>query len=216
MKRIIKPNEVLRTIAIEKAKPKQLPKVKVNRRGGKSKKKFSSGGLSHDYMVIDEALPGVAAASQIKQLEREYYGLRLERNKLSTQISYLVEEGATQGVLADHYQKIKNLRSAIKPYYEKIQHFKKFGSLPAVETAKLSSPSAISSLSAEDRHVKLLELKDKKRKLVDKRSKLKPKLRQSAKPAKPSKIIEWQQELDMANLEYDAVERQIKELEGKA
>lgn len=208
------PKKVLANAAARKLKKKPLPKVKVPRA---LKEPISSPGLTADYQIIDEA---ANFSSPIHSIEREYYQVRLERNKLSTEISYLVESGASQEELAEHYQKIQNLRPIIQAHYGKIQHFKKFGDLPEVETIATDITSMplpdFSKLSAEERHLNILELTAKKRKLVDKRSKLKAKLRQSAKPAKPDKILEWQQELEMANVEYDVVERQIKELEGKA
>lgn len=137
------------------------------------------------------------------QLWIEFNALKVERNKLSTEISRLVENEASKERLAEQYAKIESYRPDLIALYDKIQYVKQHGCLPAVQETTTDLPDAY-------------RLKDEKKKLVDKRCKLKRKLKESAKASKPEKILEWEQELAQADLQYIEVENQLKQLEGKA
>lgn len=138
-----------------------------------------------------------------KQLWIEFNALKVERNKLSTEISRLVENEASKERLAEQYAKIESYRPDLIALYDKIQYVKQHGCLPAIQETTTEPPDAY-------------RLKDEKKKLVDKRCKLKRKLKESAKASKPEKILEWEQELAQADLQYMEVENQLKQLEGKA
>jgi len=128
--------------------------------------------------------------------------VRMERDKLSTKISFMVEEGATPDQLKYHYNDIESYRQTLMDYYDKIEYVKRHGCLPAE--------------SDPDQEKTLFELKDQKRKLVDKRCKLQAKLTPSAKAQKSERLILWQLELEQANAEYNDVEARIKKMSGKA
>lgn len=123
--------------------------------------------------------------------------------KLSSQIAHMVERGATQQELADHYASIESYRPGRIVLYDKIQHLKQYGQLPAAP-------------EPAEENLDPYFLKDRKKKLVDKRCKLNAKLKTSAKASKPEKILEWEQELAQANIEYSEVVEKIKQVEGKA
>lgn len=115
----------------------------------------------------------------------------------------MVEGGASQDDLKDLYQKIEAFRIPLQQHYDKIAYVKQHGHLPEADTESVHEET-------------LFELKDKKRKLVDKRCKLQRKLTASAKPSKPEQVANWELELEQATAEYNDVERRIKILEGKA
>jgi hypothetical protein len=138
----------------------------------------------------------------LQKLESEYSDVRLERDKLSTRISFMVEEGATPSQLMHHYNEIESYRIPLQQYYDKIDYVKRNGHLPGE--------------SDPEQEKTLFELKDQKRKLVDKRCKLQVKLKPSAKAQKPERLIMWQLELEQANSEYEDVEVRIKKMSGKA
>lgn len=127
----------------------------------------------------------------------------LPMKKLSTQIAHMVDRGATQAELADHYEKIESYRPGRIALYEKIRYVQQYGKLPEVP-------------EPEKENLDPYYLKDRKKKLVDKRCKLRAKLRTNANPSKPAKLLEWEQELAMADMEYLAVEEKLKQIEGKA
>lgn len=137
-----------------------------------------------------------------KQLWIEFDALKVERDKLSTQIWKMVENGATQAELKAHYEQIESYRPGLIALYDKINHVKQYGALPAAP-------------EPEEENLDPYYLKDRKKKLVDKRCKLRAKLKTSATPSKPAKILEWEQELAQADLEYQEVEDKLKRVAGK-
>ncbi|MBZ0245142.1 MAG: hypothetical protein K8H85_04270 [Cyclobacteriaceae bacterium] len=137
-----------------------------------------------------------------RQLWIEFNAIKTERNKASSQIWKMVENGATQAELAEHYELIESFRPGLIALYDKIQHVKQYGALPAAP-------------EPAEENLDPYFLKDRKKKLVDKRCKLRAKLRTRANPSKPAKILEWEQELALADMEYKEVEEKLKQIEGK-
>lgn len=137
-----------------------------------------------------------------RQLWIEFNAIKTERNKASSQIWKMVENGATQAELAEHYELIESFRPGLIALYDKIQHVKQYGALPAAP-------------EPEEENLDPYYLKFRKKKLVDKRCKLRAKLKTSATPSKPAKILEWEQELALADMEYKEVEEKLKQIEGK-
>lgn len=210
-------NKVLHEAEIERQKPKPLPKVRIKSKStignhevvipspGAAKRQAVSEPtepISIDQEMIDSGKVYVEEQVLLHQLEREYADIRMERNKLSSLISTMVEEGATQEQLREHYEKIEAFRIPLQQHYDKIKYVKQHGALPEIKSDAKSEET-------------LFELKDKKRKLIDKRCKLQKKLVASAKPSKPEQIANWELELEQATAEYNDVEKRIKQMEGR-
>jgi len=201
--------KVLQDAQAERDRPKPLPKIKaVSILQTITKPSIV---ISADATQAIESLTAASAGItnlELSVAEREYADIRQERNKLSTTISFRVEEGASPQDLKDLYEKIEAFRDPIRQAYDRIKHIKQFGSVPSVVPA--SQPgSPVHEYS-------IFELRDQKRKLVDRRCKLAAKLKPSAKPSKPEQIAEWTLELEQANAQYADVEAKIKKLEGQA
>lgn len=138
----------------------------------------------------------------VKSLWSEYSALKNERNKLSTEIAHLVENGVDQVRLKAQYDKIESFRPQLQDLYDKIQYAEKHGDLPAVPVIQ-EEPETLASL------------KLKKEALIDERYKLKKKL--AKKVAKnPQKYIDWELRLAQADIEFQSLIDQIKRMEGKA
>jgi hypothetical protein len=189
--------QVLKQAAVERLKPKPKPVIEV----GSSK-----------LVVVSEPEPHVEEQAEqpttnnqqlLPQLEREQAQLLTERAKLSSQIWKLVANGASQDELKLHYERIEAFRQPLIDHYDKIAYVKKHGSLPEVPTTTNQQPTT------------LLELRELKRKLSDKRCKLKVKLQPSAKPSKPDQLLNWQMELAQAEAQYADVEERIKQMQLK-
>jgi len=189
--------QVLKEAEINRNKPKPLPKVK----SVKVKSDVPIAGHQLDHIITDEALP--EKNDLLHSLEREYADVRMERNKLSSRICTLVEDGADQGILRDLYHKIESYRVPLQQHYDNIAYVKQHGHLPQVK-------------HEPEHEATLYELKDQKRKLIDKRCKLLAKLKPSAKKPKPEQLASWQLELDQCNVMYQDVEVRIKKMEGRA
>lgn len=196
--------EVLKQAAIEKRKPRPKPVIEV----GNSSSKFQVSGVEEkpniEIKLDTEGLKPLNSAIKdtlLLQLENEYAVVFKERNILSTEIYRMVENGATQGELASHYKKIESYRPALIDYYNKIKYVKQHGHLP--EASDVVSPMSEAPKS-------LLELKDIRSKLIDKRCKLKAKLKPSATPSKADQVVFWELELAQAEAEYQNVQERIK------
>lgn len=189
--------KVLKEAEIKRNTPKPLPKVTIRPK---------SPGHQLSHVIVDEAIhmpPKEPENTLLHQLEREYADVRMERNKLSSQICGLVEGGADQSALRSLYHKIESFRVPLQEHYDKIAYVKQHGHLPEVKPESIHEPT-------------LFELKDQKRKLIDKRSKLQAKLKPSAKATKPTQIANWELELEQCNAMYEDVDNRIKKLEGRA
>lgn len=139
----------------------------------------------------------------LSDLECQDHEIRIERAKLSNQYLPMIKDGAGQDELAAHYAKIEALTNELKEIYDKTEHVKRHGRLPNERTAA----------GAMD-ETNILALKDRKRKLTDKRSKLTKKIAVGEVKNAP-KLNEWKMELDIANQEYTQVEQKLRELRNE-
>jgi hypothetical protein len=191
--------KVLTEAEQERNAPRELPRVK---RSYQVEQEESPGSQCNQVPPVASAIGTVPRIENlIFELEREFADMRTERAKLSTHIYRLVENGASKTDLMEQYDKIEAYRVPLQQHYDKIAYVKLHGHLPEVAT--------------ESKEETLFELKDKKRKLVDKRCKLSAKLKVSGKPSRPVQLASWQIELELATAEYQEVEKKIKQLEGR-
>lgn len=192
--------KVLKQAEEERNRPKPLPKIKA------IQPRIPQPGSKPVTQAIDSMLdPSSIHVTDLSMAEREYSDLRQERNKLSTTISFKVEQGASTEDLKSLYEQIESFRDLIRSAYDKISRIKNGPANPTtVDVAPVGEAQS------------LFELKDQKRKLVDKRCKLQAKLKGSAKPSRPDQIAAWTLELEQANAQYNDLEQRIRKLEGKA
>jgi hypothetical protein len=184
--------ETLRKAHEEKARQKGLPVIRIG------KPLSPSAGAEP---VIQKSVSN-PQSDLVKSLWREYNAILLERNKLSTQIAHMVERGADQAELKDHYDKIESYRPQLQDLYHKIQYAEKHGELPSAQFVK-EDPETLDSI------------KLKIRSLVDKRSKLKDKIAKK-KASNPAKYVEWDLELAQVNVQYNELISKKKFLESKS
>jgi hypothetical protein len=189
--------EVLNRAQEEAQKPKPLPKILI----ATANRSYIADLDDVKAVVIEEVKGNFASLPDVlKPMWAEYSAALVERNRLSTQIAHLVENGATQDELREQYEKIESYRPQLQDLYKKIQDAER-GKLPEEPTP--TQPKT------------LAELKLEKEALIDRRSKLKKKI--AAKVAmNPAKYVEWEMDLAKANMEFQAIIEHIKVIEGKA
>jgi hypothetical protein len=149
--------------------------------------------------VVNQIQNGVKS-DLATQAWSEYHSVKLERKKLSSQIFRMVEDRSTKAQLKHHYAAITDLQQREGTLYERARFVEQNGKLP--ETT-----------GHEDHNI--LQLKDKRRKLVDQRCKLQKKI-DLGKAKNPNRFSTWQQDLDRANAEYTFIDEQIQKLTGRA
>lgn len=181
-------NEVLSRAEEEKRNPKPLPNIRV-----KSK--------SQSVQEVEEQAQR-EYSPLLKTLWAEFSALKNERNKLSTEISYLVENGAGQARLKEQYDRIESFRPRLQDLYDKIHYVEKHGELPSIPDTSGDPPTVAS-------------LKLKKEALIDERYKLRKKLERK-RALNPQRFIDWELRLAQADMEYHDIVNQIKKMEGKA
>jgi hypothetical protein len=181
----------------KKLEPKH--KIVITRPHKKSKKK-SSDGHRMDYGVVDEAVR-IPRSELVSKCWQEFNDVKLERNKLSSQTWKLVQDGATQEQLKTHYEKIESYRKQLTEIFDKARHAEQYGELPHVNKEDNGQRSDLASLKYE------------KKKLTEKRSKLRKKI-ELGKATNAPKLSEWELELDQADAEYNILDDKIKEMEG--
>lgn len=98
------------------------------------------------------------------------------------------------------YEDITGLTARGVAINRKIAYVKQHGKLPEVKVHQEDSS--------------LAGLKEAKRKLNDLICKTKAKLKPSAKPAKESKLLEWQMKLEVAETKRALIDQQIKQMEN--
>lgn len=133
-------------------------------------------------------------------LDQQHRDIYIERCKLSNKYMPMIDEGASQSMLASHYEKIESFTRELQQIFITRRFVEQNGRLPSQKTAN----------DIVD-NTNLYALKDRKRKLSDKKCKLAAKLKVNT--AKGVKNIEkWSIELDKAIAEYDMVCKKIEEL----
>lgn len=133
----------------------------------------------------------------------EFNQVKLERNKLSSEIWRIVEAGATKQTLKEHYEKIEAYRAQLQELFDRARHAERFGDLPQEKKNDAGQAVDISSLKYE------------KKKLTEKRSKLQKKIK-LAEATGSDKILEWQLELEQADAMYRDLDERIRKMEGRA
>lgn len=187
--------EVLSRAEEERKNPAPLPSIRVV--SGSTKKKTSR--KPHKIAVIEpDHEPENALA---KTLWAEFSALKNERNRLSTEIAHLVENGADQSRLKAQYDKIESFRPQLQEMYDKIQYVEKHGELPTLPETE-QEPETLASL------------KLKKESLIDERYKLRKKLAKKV-ALNPQRFIDWELRLAQADIEFQTIIDQIKQMEGK-
>jgi hypothetical protein len=203
--------EVLQQIEEDKLKPKPSIKIEIGKKKASPAPEYKiTGGLKPEQIVVNfddiESSPEtkvVSKSSIVSKSWEEFNQAKLERAKLSNEISKLIDQGATRSELAQHYEKIVACEPELQELFDKARHVEQYGALPELKTDEQEKP------------VDIYSLKDERRKLIDKRCKLQKKIK-IGEAKNPKKVIEWQLELDQANAHYNHIDEQIKKLEGKA
>ena len=126
-------------------------------------------------------------------LELEYTGKKkdiyIERAKISNKARECWKAGAERGELRDLYLAIEAKTEEMALITILIEHIQKFGELP---NERIMAPSS-----------DLLSMKDRKRKLINQRDKLRRNLRPNAKAPKNSeRRSHWEQTLALLDAEY--------------
>lgn len=193
--------EVLAAADKAKRSPKPVPEIRLVSGARLPRKKR----VKKKPVVVDpdveKALPE-PQSELLQSLYREFSALKVERNRLSTEIAHLVENGAPQERLKEQYDKIEGYRPRLQDLYDKIEYVSQHGELPVVpETPE--EPETLASL------------KLKKESLIDERYKLRKKL-QKRVAKNPQRCIDWELRLAQADIEYQDICERIKQMEGKA
>jgi len=194
-------SKVLKQAAEQKLKPRPSVKIRTKTVQIQPEPENARGA---DQDVTHAMIPERSAVSDslLHQLESEYATIRKERAILSSSIARRVHEGASQEELKELYHKIESYRPSLQDYYDKIAYVKQHGRLP--------DPPAEHT---QDKG--LLELREMKRSLINRRSKLNVSIGK-AKAISAEKVLSLQLQLDRLDAEYRDVELKIKKLEGKA
>ena len=200
--------EVLRHADEERKKPKPLPKIVFN---GKEKDKTkqcndTAGGIDNlrdvlTNITIQRTLEE-AKTDLVSKCWHEFNELKIERNQLASQTWRMVEDGATTQDLKAHYEKIESFRPQLAQLFDSARHAERYGELP--QEVKSENGQAVDITS----------LKYEKKKLTEKRSKLKAKIEKGRATQAP-KLLEWELKLDRVEAEYDHLDERIKKMEGK-
>lgn len=188
---------------VEEQKLKPAPKINISIVENTKVKLIAADKKWVDRKEIDyESIAQSETRSELRgELWKEYDEVMLERNKLSSQIYDMVEDGATQEQLKQHYDNIESYRPALQELFDRARHVDRYGKLP--EPKAQENPS-----------LDLLTLKDQKKKLIDRRCKLQAKIKKG-EAKNPDRVIAWQLELEQANAEYNHVDDQLKKLGSK-
>jgi len=136
-------------------------------------------------------------------LDNQEREIRIERAKESNKYLPMIAKGASQGELAAHYKKIESISAEIRDIYNKREHVRRYGRLPDQATVQNTIDSG-----------NILALKDQKRSLVNRRSKLKVKI-DKGKATNAPKLTEWELQLDQLDAEFRVVSDRINELKDE-
>lgn len=137
----------------------------------------------------------------LKELEQEYRDIKRQRASLSNQYPKLVRENTGPEDLASHYMRIEAYTDQLKEIWTKKKHVELHGELPQDPRDQ----------GIDENAENLPALREKRRRLVDKRCKLKGKIEKSIRPDS-SKVQEWRLALDQADVEYNEIDQTIKRL----
>ncbi len=143
--------------------------------------------------------------SLIWDIDNQERDLRIHRAKESNKYLPMIEDGATTDELAAHYQRIESISADIREIYKKREHVRKFGRLP-------EQGSAGGTIDKGN----ILALKDLRRSLVNRRNKMRTRIKVAeAKATDPStslRVTELKEKLDRMDVEFEDVRDRIKRL----
>ena len=158
--------------------------------------------------IVEEAQQGEQVANSLQEalindLNNQERELRIERAKLSNKYKPMIADGADQSELAAHYKKIESISAEMREIYDKREHVRQHGRLPEQGSAQASI-----------NHSDILALKDNKRSLENRRSKLRAKIAKG-KATNAPKLAEWELYLDQLDAEYKVTIDRINELRNE-
>ena len=107
---------------------------------------------------------------------------------------------ASQGELANHYKLIESISSEIRDVYDRREFVRQHGTLPEQGSAQASIDNG-----------NILALKEQKRSLVNRRSKMKRKIELGKAKSSPN-LADWELALDKMDIEFKVVCDRINEL----
>lgn len=157
--------------------------------------------IQSDWVKTIHAKPG-----QLNPLWQEFDKVKTERAHVSNKLFDLINRGATEEELKVLVHSIKDFQPRLENLFDQARHVDQYGALPKIAEVKRAESSSETWL-----------LKDMKRKLIDKRSKLLKKINAGSEwrlttdeqtgelsmdekkkplPKKEKKLMEWQAELD--------------------
>ncbi len=144
-------------------------------------------------------------AQLLAQLDEQVLEVRRDRNKVSNRARIRWQSGADATELASLYETINAFTEDLKKLWDKRQHVEKFGTLPSEQ------PTISKQQPTESADVALLKLE--KKKLEEKKSKLRAKLKPNAKePYNSARKLLWQQELERIEAEWQVISDKIKRM----
>jgi hypothetical protein len=197
--------QAIKDAEIARSRPKPAPVIKITGSTPAKKEKPAAQKPNQSVQkVLQEAVldrsRNDVKSDLLRSLWTEYNAILTERNKLSTQIAHLVEDDADESRLMEQYNKIEGYRPGLQDLYDKIQYVQMHGHLPEAPQT-IEEPETIYSL------------KVKQKAIIDKRCKLKAKLAKK-QAYNPNKYVEWELELEQANVLYNELTDKIKKLQG--
>lgn len=140
--------------------------------------------------------------TRIRQLMEDEAHLRNQREKYRMNYYALEREKAPQEEFAKNYAIIDSLTKQLAPIYIERKKIEQTGT---IEQKKV--------LTDED-NLKIMALKQKKRPLIDKKSKLTRKIETYlAKPRGAEMLPQWEAELEMVKLQIYEIEEEIKSIQ---
>lgn len=156
---------------------------------------------------IDEAEMAKSNGRMLKEalildLNDQERDLRIERARQSNKYHQMIEAGASQGELAAHYQLIESISADIRDVYDKREHVEQYGRLPEQGSAQ-----------AAINHTDILALKEQRRSLVNRRSKLRAKI-EKGRATGAKRLSQWELEIDQVDADYIVVQSRIKDLKN--
>lgn len=141
----------------------------------------------------------------LAQLDEQVLEIRRERNKVSNRARERWKAGADEKELANLYDNINAFTEELQKLWDKRQHVEKYGTLPLEAKAQNFVPRQ------ESADVAIMKLE--KKKLEEKKSKLRKKLAPNAKsPYNSARRMFWQEELDRTEALWNELNQKIKQM----
>jgi hypothetical protein len=194
-------NAVLAMEEMQKNAPPTLPPVKLLSKSAK----LTPIEIAIQEVEIERITKGVLE-DEIRALEIEMNAVRLERDKLSSKIWKMVEDGASQEELRAHYERIESFRPQMIELWKKVDHARRYNEMPKPEAP----------IVQEEQSRDLLFLKDQRRSLENRRDKARREIRKLTPLVvppgwkEPEKLTNLRLKLDQLDAEYKMVKEQLQ------